>query len=112
MIPKKAAMSREKHAAAPEEVLAILNAIDTAKPKDKAIEDLARLRAKTAVALQFFAGLRPGEARGACWEDYDDKHLFVRQSVWQTHTTTPKTKDSAKFVPVIGMLASILADLR
>jgi len=56
--------------------------------------------------------LRPGEARGACWEDYDSKRLSVRHSVWHTHITTPKTEDSAKFVPVIESLAAILAELR
>lgn len=100
------------HAATPDEVVAILDAIDNAKPKDKEIERLARLQAKTAVALQFFAGLRPGEARGACWEDYDGKRLAVRQSVWHTHVTTPKTEESAKFVPVIESLATILSELR
>jgi len=62
--------------------------------------------------LQFFAGLRPGEARGVCWEHYDGKRLDVRQSVWHTHVTSPKTEDSEKFVPVIEPLAEILADLR
>jgi integrase len=112
MIPKKATAAPEMHAATPEEVVAILDAIDNAKPKDKEIERLTRLQAKAAVALQFFAGLRPGEARGACWEDYSGKRLSVRQSVWHTYTTTPKTEESAKFVPVIESLASILADLR
>jgi integrase len=55
--------------------------------------------------------LRPGEARGACWEDYDGKKLTVRQSVWHTHTTTPKTNGSAKPVPIIEPLTSILAEL-
>jgi integrase len=36
-----------------------------------------------ATALMFFAGLRPGEARGICWEHYDGKRLFVTQSVWR-----------------------------
>jgi integrase len=112
MIPKKAAAPAEMHAATPEEVVAILDAIDNAKPEDKEIGCLARLQAKAAVGLCFFAGLRPGEARGARWEDYEGKRLAVRQSVWHTHTTTPKTEESANFVPVIESLASILADLR
>jgi integrase len=94
MIPKKATAPSEMHAATPEEVVAILDAIDNAKPKDKEIERLARLQAKAAVGLCFFAGLRPGEARGARWEDYEGKRLSVRQSVWHTHTTTPKTEES------------------
>ena len=60
----------------------------------------------------FFAGLRPGEARGARWEDFDGKRLFVRQSVWHTFTTDPKTVDAASPVPVIETLAEILSQVR
>jgi hypothetical protein len=60
----------------------------------------------------FFARLRPGEARGARWEDYDGKRLMVTQSVWHTHTTSPKTADAASPVPVIETLADILAKIR
>ena len=80
--------------------------------EDKEITPEQRLKARAAVALQFFAGLRPGEARGARWEDYDGKRLSVCQSVWHTHITTPKTIESSKPVPVIEPLAGILADLR
>jgi integrase len=102
MIPKKAAASRETHAASLDEVLAIMDALEKA----------GQLKACAAVAIMFFAGLRPGEARGVCWEDYDGKQLTVRQSVWHTHTTTPKTESSAKPVPVIEPLASVLTALR
>jgi integrase len=102
MIPKKAAAPRETHAASLDEVLAIMDALEKA----------GRLKACAAVAIMFFAGLRPGEARGVCWEDYDGKQLTVRQSVWHTHTTTPKTESSAKPVPVIEPLVSVLTALR
>jgi integrase len=102
MIPKKAAISKETHAATPDEVLAIMEVLDKAGEK----------KARAAVALMFFAGLRPGEARGVCWEDFDGKRLIVRQSVWHTHTTSPKTAGSAKPVPVIEPLGGILAELR
>ena len=102
MIPKKAATPAETHAATLEEVLAIMETLEKAGEK----------QASAAVALMFFAGLRPGEARGARWEDFDGKRLVVRQSVWHTHTTTPKTENSVKPVPVIEPLASILAKLR
>jgi integrase len=102
MIPKKAAAPPETHAATPDEVLAIMDVLEKAGEQ----------KARAAVALMFFTGLRPGEARGACWEDFDGKKLTVRQSVWHTHTTTPKTPGSAKPVPVIEPLASILAELR
>jgi integrase len=102
MIPRKAPAPRETHAATLDEVLAMMDAFDKAGEK----------KARAAIALMFFAGLRPGEARGARWEDYDGKRLTVCQSVWKTHTTTPKTAGSAKPVPVIEPLTSILAELR
>jgi integrase len=102
MIPKKAAKPIETHATNPDEVLAIMHALDKAGER----------KASAAVALMFFAGLRPGEARGVCWEDFDGKRLNVRQSVWHTHTTSPKTEGSAKPVPVIEPLGTILAELR
>jgi integrase len=102
MIPKKANAPAETHAATPDEVLASMDALDKADQK----------KARAAVALMFFAGLRPGEARGACWEDYDGKKLTVRQSVWHTFTTAPKTIGSAKPVPIIEPLTGILAELR
>jgi hypothetical protein len=60
----------------------------------------------------FFAGLRPGEARGIRWEDFDGKRLFISQSVWHKFTTDPKTPDAASPVLVIETLAEILSDLR
>jgi integrase len=102
MVPKKAAAPGKTHAASPEEVLAILEVLEKA----------SQLKACAAVGLMFFAGLRPGEARGARWEDFDGKRLFVRQSVWHTHTTTPKTEDSEGVVPIIEALRSILEDIR
>lgn len=79
-------------------------------------------QARAAIALTFFAGLRPGEARGVSWEDYGPVHnsetqqfewrLMVRCSVWRRHTTEPKTGDSVKFVPIIEPLRTILHELR
>jgi len=60
----------------------------------------------------FFGGLRPGEARGASWEDYNGKTLCVKHSVWRTHTTAPKTANAAKPVPVIEPLRDLLEALR
>src|SRR5437763_14937717 len=60
----------------------------------------------------FFAGLRPGEARGARWEDYNGKTLTVEQSVWRKHTTDPKTASDAKRVVVIEPLSELLTHLR
>jgi integrase len=102
MIPKKAEKPLETYAVSPDEVLAMMKTLDEAgQPK-----------ASAAVGLLFFAGLRPGEARGVRWEDLDGRRLHIRQSVWHTHATSPKTEGSEKSVPVIEPLASILADLR
>jgi integrase len=100
-IPRSARVPAETHAATPDEVLAIMEALKTA----------GEMKARAAVALMFFAGLRPGEARGANWEDFDGKRLKVRQSVWHTYRTSPKTASSAKPVPIIEPLTSILAEL-
>jgi integrase len=102
MIPKKAAAPSQTHAATPDEVMAILDILRKA-------EDW---KARAAVALMFFAGLRPGEARGLRWEHYQNKRLFVSQSVWHKFTTDPKTVDAASPVPVIETLADILNHLR
>jgi integrase len=101
-IPKKAASPAKTHAASADEVTAVLNLLETA----------GEWKARAAVALMFFGGLRPGEARGACWEDYDGKRLSVRQSVWHTHTTAPKTEEAIGDVPVIDALAAILEQVR
>lgn len=110
MIPKKAKPPEDAHAATREEVQRMLNALG-----DNA-------RAKAAIGLMFYAGLRPGEARGVRWEDYSvhydeaDKkaewRLTIRRSVWRTHVTLPKTQGSEKPVPVIASLRLLLDELR
>jgi integrase len=102
MITKKAAPPAKTHAATPDEVMAILDVLEKAGER----------KACAAVGLMFFAGLRPGEARGARWEDFDGKRLFVRQSVWHTHTTSPKTEGSEGVVPIIEPLKLLLENLR
>jgi integrase len=101
-IPRKAATSKDTHAATLEEVLAIMDVLGKTGEQ----------KARAAVALMFFAGLRPGEARGVCWEDFDGKRFLVCRSVWNTYTTSTKTEGSAKPVPVIEPLRTILFDLR
>ena len=101
-LPMEAPAAIPTYAATPDEVLTIMEVLRKA----------GETKARAAVALMFFTGLRPGEARGALWQDYDGKRLLVRQSVWHTHTTAPKTAEAAAPVPIIPMLADILADLR
>jgi integrase len=102
MIPKMAAAPAQTHAATPDEVMAILEILRKA----------GEWKARAAVALMFFAGPRPDEARGICWDHYDGKRLYVAPSVWHKFTTDPKTLEAASPVPVIGTLAEILSDLR
>jgi integrase len=102
IVPKKAAAPEETHAATPDEVLAIMEVLANAGEQ----------KARAAVALMFFAGLRPGEARGVQWEDFVGAKLMIRRSVWHTYTTSPKTRSSAKPVPVIEPLATILVEIR
>ena len=66
--------------------------------------------AKTAVALMYFAALRPGEARGLKWSDYDasKRILNVQRSIWRKHETGPKTEGSVAPVPVAEALRVIL----
>lgn len=108
IIPRKAAPPAETHASTPDEVVAILDVLKRAK----GLEERQKLQAQTAIALMFFAGLGPGEARGARWEDYDGKTLSVKRSVWRKHTTDPKTASAAKPVLVIEPLGELLARLR
>jgi integrase len=71
----------------------------------------ACLQARVAVSLTFFAGLRPGEARGLEWTDYDGQALYVRRSVWGKHSTEPKTRSSIARVPVEVRLKAVLDEL-
>jgi integrase len=97
-----------RFAAGAAEVLAMLDMLKNAE----VFEKRQRIQAQLAIGLMFFVGLRPGEARGARWENYDGKSLSVKQSVWRKHVTDPKTKGAAKPVPVIEPLRELLSELR
>lgn len=66
--------------------------------------------AKASVALMFFCGLRPSEARALRWEDYDAKSKTIRvaRSMWRGFTNEPKTRSSIGTIPVPQVLADIL----
>jgi integrase len=66
------------------------------------------IRAAVAVALAYFAALRPAEIRGLRWEDYDGQELQIRRSVWRRHVGETKTEGSAASVPVIEPLRGLL----
>jgi len=69
------------------------------------------LRAAAAVALSYFAALRPCEIRGLTWADFDGE-IHVRRSVWRNHTGDTKTEGSEGTIPVIEPLRSLLERLR
>jgi integrase len=92
----RSAESGETHAYSPQEFMAMVDALEGA--------------AKTAVAVMYLAGLRPAEARGLRWSDYDEKTKTIRvsRSMWRGFTTNPKTEESVGSVPVPQVLADIL----
>jgi integrase len=70
------------------------------------------LRAAVAVALAYFAALRPAEIRGLRWEDYDGTRLDIKRGVWRNIVGETKTEGSAASVPVIEPPRSLLEKLR
>jgi len=64
--------------------------------------------AHTVVLTAALTGLRKGEIRGLRWEDFTGKELSVKQSVWNSYVTEPKTKGSKAPIPVIKQLAEAL----
>jgi integrase len=74
--------------------------------------DFLPLLPKAVVATAAYAGLRRGELRGLEWTDYSGDALNVKRSVWKTFVNQPKTRASAKPVPVIRQLAEILETYR
>lgn len=69
------------------------------------------IRAAVAVALAYFAALRPAEIRGLKWEDYNGEELQICRSVWRQHVGETKTEGSAASVPVIEPLRGLLERL-
>ncbi|MFZ0333783.1 MAG: hypothetical protein WAN10_01395 [Candidatus Acidiferrales bacterium] len=98
LLPAQAEVGNETVATTPEEALAMLNALSG--------------KARAAVALVFFTGLRPGEARGAQWQDYEERELKITRSIFGTHVSPPKTRSSMAPVPIIEPLRTMLAELR
>ena len=100
-MPKSATEPEATIASTREEVQAILVAL-----KGKPL-------ARAAVGIMAFCGVRPGEARGLRWEEWDrmEKHIAVNRSVWHREVGTTKTKQSERFVAVDDQLREILLDL-
>jgi integrase len=68
---------------------------------------------RAAVAIIAMLGVRPGEARGLRWEDWDrvKQQIKVTRSVWHTIEGTPKTQQSIRFLAVSGELSEVLLSL-
>lgn len=95
-IPRAATASKPTHAYSVQEIANMLNAL--------------KGTAKTCIAIMFFAGLRPSEARALQWRDYDakTKTLRISRSMWRGFTGETKTESSVAPVPVPQVLADIL----
>jgi integrase len=103
LIPESATEPHQTVASTREEVKAILAHLAT--------EGLTLQRA--AVALIAYTGVRPGEARGLRWEEWNRTacQIKVARSVWHTVEGTTKTTQSNRFVTVTDELREILLDL-
>jgi integrase len=68
---------------------------------------------KAAVALIAFAGLRPGECRAICWQDWNraESTMHVSKSRWHSIESAPKTERSIAPVAVSSELHTILVAL-
>ena len=101
ILPESATKPKPTVAASRDEVQAILPALK-GKPM-----------ARAAVAVMAFTGVRPGEARGPRWEEWDraEQHIHVRRSIWHTQEGETKTESSVRFVAVTDELRWILLDL-
>ncbi len=69
-------------------------------------------RASTVISLAAFTGIRRGELAALLWENYDLVSIRVTQSVWGSHISEPKTRESKASVPVIAPLATKLESYR
>lgn len=100
-IPDCAVEPEKTEAATREQVSAILTAI-----KGMSLE-------RAAVAIVALTGVRPSEARGLRWEEWDraKQHIHVRRAVWHKHVGTTKTEQSDRFITVTDELRDILLDL-
>jgi integrase len=103
LIPETATEPEETHTATWAEVKAQLAALDVP----------GLLLERAAVAIVAYTGVRPGEARGLQWPDWNRSadEIHVQRSIWHTHETTPKTAQSNAFVTVCPELRAILIDL-
>jgi integrase len=103
MLPETATEPQRTVAATRDDVKTILALLDA--------DGLMLERA--AVALIAVTGVRPGEARGLRWEEWDRSghQIHVVRSVWHAVEGTTKTVQSDRFVAVTDELRTILLAL-
>jgi integrase len=112
-IPRKAAKPKPTHATTADEILAMLDALTLAIAEAENADTAKHLRiGRRAVALIYFGGLRPEEARGARWEEYNGKRLPIMRAVWRTHVHETKTEGSQANIPICERLREILDEDR
>jgi integrase len=68
---------------------------------------------RAGVGIMALSGVRPSEARGLRWEEWDraKQHIAVRRGVWHRIVGSTKTEQSERFVTVSDELREILLDL-
>ncbi len=100
-IPESATKPKRTVAARFEEVQGILTAL-RGMPLERA-----------AVGILAFTGVRPGEARGLRWEEWDRvaQHIAIKRAVWHKVVGSTKTEQSERYVTVTDELREILLDL-
>jgi integrase len=64
--------------------------------------------ARTVILPAAFTGLRKGEIRGLRWEHFTGKELAIKQSVWNSAVTEPKSSSGKAAIPVVKQLADAL----
>ena len=109
LIPESATEPGNPKAATREEVKFILAALNAQLSLKLPELPLAR----GAVALIAMLGVRPGEARGLRWEDWNraKEQVMVTRAVWHTIEGTPKTPQSVRYLAVSGELREVLLAL-
>ena len=101
MIPESASEPKQTVAASREQVIAILAAL-----KDMPLE-------RAAVAIVAMLGVRPGEARGLKWSDWNraKDQIQISRAVWHAIEGTPKTPQSVRLLAVSAELREVLLSL-
>jgi integrase len=93
---------------APNEVVNLLNAVEG--PRRGSNGELIGNNYRLIVAIAIFTGMRSGEIRGLQWGDIDwnSRQIYVRRTWKEGEFRAPKTKASARGIPLPETLVSDL----